>query len=71
MHVSKENMIKISTEPISKNYIILSDVGHGSYGQVKKVRHRQLNEIRAMKITSKKSESSKSEIEILRKNTGT
>ncbi len=67
MHVSKENMIKISTEPISKNYIILSDVGHGSYGQVKKVRHRQLNEIRAMKITSKKSESSKSEIEILRK----
>jgi len=67
MKVSKENIIKIITEPISKYYLIISDLGHGSYGQVKKVRHRQLNEIRAMKITNKKSESSKSEIEILRK----
>ena len=67
MKVSKENIIKILTEPISKYYLIISDLGHGSYGQVKKVRHRQLNEIRAMKITNKKSESSKSEIEILRK----
>ena len=67
MKVSKENIIKIITEPISKYYLIISDLGHGSYGQVKKVRHRQLNEIRAMKITNKKSGSSKSEIEILRK----
>ena len=67
MKVSKENIIKISTEPISNYYSIVKDLGHGSYGQVKKVKHKQLNEMRAMKITSKKNESSKYEIEILRK----
>ena len=67
MKVSKENIIKISTEPVSNYYSIVKDLGHGSYGQVKKVKHKQLNEIRAMKITNKKSDSSKYEIEILRK----
>ena len=67
MKVSKENIIKISTEPIANYYSIVKDLGHGSYGQVKKVKHKQLGEIRAMKITNKKSDSSKYEIEILRK----
>ena len=67
MKVSKENMIKISTEPVATFYSIVKDLGHGSYGQVKKVKHKELNEIRAMKITNKKSESSKYEIEILKK----
>ena len=48
-------------------YLIIGDLGHGSYGQVKKVRHKQLNEIRALKITSKKTATSKIEINILRK----
>ena len=65
--VSKENMIKISTEPVANYYTIVKDLGHGSYGQVKKVKHKELNEIRAMKITNKKSDSSKYEIEILKK----
>ena len=64
---SKENLIKISTEPVANYYSIVKDLGHGSYGQVKKVKHKQLGEIRAMKITNKKSDSSKYEIEILRK----
>ena len=67
INVSKENLIKISKEPIAKNYIIISDLGQGSYGQVKKVRHKQLNEVRAMKMTSKKTATSKIEIEIIRK----
>ena len=67
MKVSKENLIKISMEPVANYYSIVKDLGHGSYGQVKKVKNKQLNEIRAMKITNKKSESSKYEIEILRK----
>ena len=67
MKVSKENMIKILTEPVANFYTIVKDLGHGSYGQVKKVKHKELNEIRAMKITNKKSESSKYEIEILKK----
>ena len=67
MKVSKEEIIKISTEPVANYYTIIKDLGHGSYGQVKKVKHKKLNEIRAMKITNKKSNSSKYEIEILRK----
>ena len=67
INVSKENLIKISREPISKNYIIICDLGQGSYGQVKKVLHKQLNEVRAMKMTSKKTTTSKIEINILRK----
>ena len=54
MKVSKETLIKILTEPISNNYLIISDIGQGSYGQVKKVRHKKLNEIRAMKITNRR-----------------
>ena len=67
MKVSKEEIVKISTEPVANYYTIIKDLGHGSYGQVKKVRHKKLGEIRAMKITNKKSTSSKYEIEILRK----
>ena len=67
INVSKENIIKINLEPMSKYYSILKDLGHGSYGQVKKVRHIKLCEDRAMKIVNKKSESSQNEIEILRK----
>ena len=42
MKVSKENMIKISTEPVANFYSIVKDLGHGSYGQVKKVKHKEL-----------------------------
>ena len=54
----KETLIKISTDPVANYYTILKDLGHGSYGQVKKVKHKKLGEIRAMKITNKKSTSS-------------
>ncbi len=67
LQISKEELIKISKEPVANYYIILKDLGHGSYGQVKKVKHKKMNEVRAMKITNKKTVSSKYEIEILRK----
>ncbi len=67
MKISKDQMIKISTDTITNHYIILSDLGTGSYGLVKKVRHKKSNEERAMKIVKKKSESSINEIEILKK----
>ena len=67
MKVSKENMIKMLHESLSHYYVILGDLGHGSYGQVKRVKHLKLGEERAMKIVNKKSESSHNEIEILRK----
>ena len=67
MVFSKNKLVKISNEPILKYYIILGDLGTGSYGCVKKVKHRQLGEIRAMKIVKKNSPSSQNEIEILKK----
>ena len=50
LQISKEEFIKISKEPVANYYTIIKDLGHGSYGQVKKVKHKKLNEIRAMKI---------------------
>ena len=65
--VSREHLIKINTDKVSKYYVMLNDLGKGSYGQVKRVRQIHLQEERAMKIVSKKSSTSQNEIEILRK----
>ena len=67
MRFSKENLIKIKREPITRLYNIQSDIGQGSYGKVKRVRHKRICEYRAMKIISKQSESAVNEIEILRR----
>jgi len=64
--LSKDQMIKISNEPIQKYYYIISDLGHGSYGMVKKVKHKHIGEERAMKIVRKKLDS-QNEIDILKK----
>lgn len=66
IRLSKDQMIKISNEPIQKYYNIISDLGHGSYGMVKKVKHKHIGEERAMKIVRKKLDS-QNEIEILKK----
>jgi calcium-dependent protein kinase len=63
---SKDQIIKILKEPITQNYSILSDLGTGTLGTVKKVLHKKLNEERAMKIIDKKY-NVKNEIEILKK----
>ena len=63
----KENLIPISTDSVSKYYKVICDLGQGSYGSVKKVKHIQLEEIRAMKIVDKRVPTSSNEIEILRR----
>ena len=40
LQISKEELIKISKDPVANYYTILKDLGHGSYGQVKKVKHK-------------------------------
>ena len=65
--LARENLIKIQKESITNHYEIIGDIGSGSYGSVKKVRHKQLKEIRAMKVILKKSENAKTEIDIMRK----
>ena len=67
IQLAKENLIKISKEHYLKYYEVLNEIGVGSYGKVKKVRHKILNEIRAMKVINKKDASTSNEIEALRK----
>jgi len=65
--LARENLIKIQKESITNYYEIIGELGSGSYGSVKKVRHKQLKELRAMKVILKKSENAKTEIDIMRK----
>ena len=65
--LARENLIKIQKVSITTHYEIIGELGSGSYGSVKKVRHKQLKEIRAMKVILKKSENAKTEIDIMRK----
>ena len=65
--LGKENLTKIKKELFTKDYEVLGELGTGSYGSVKKVRHKKLKEIRAMKIILKKIETSQNEIDIMRK----
>ena len=39
--------------PIEKNYEVLEIIGQGGFGVVKKVRHKELDIIRALKIIKK------------------
>ena len=65
--LGRENLTKIKKELFTKDYEVIGDLGNGSYGSVKKVRHKQLKELRAMKIIPKKNENAQIEIDIMRK----
>ena len=65
--LGRENLTKIKKGLFTQEYEVLGDLGTGSYGSVKKVKHKKLKEIRAMKIILKKNETAQNEIEIMRK----
>ena len=65
--LARENLIKIQKVSYLEHYEIIGELGSGSYGAVKKVKHKELKEIRAMKVILKKIENSKNEIDIMRK----
>ena len=65
--LARENLIKIQKGSINNDYEIIGELGSGSYGAVKKVRHKKIKEVRAMKVILKKTENSKNEIDIMRK----
>ena len=65
--LGRENLTKIKKGLFTKDYEVLGDLGTGSYGSVKKVKHKKLKEMRAMKIILKKNESTQNEIDIMRK----
>ena len=65
--LARENLIKIQKVSVNNHYEIIGELGSGSYGAVKKVRHRELKEVRAMKVMLKKTEGAANEIDIMRK----
>lgn len=52
--------------PIEDNYEILEVVGKGGFGEVRKVRHKELDVIRALKIIKKSKYKTAAEIKLIK-----
>lgn len=52
--------------PIEETYEILDLIGMGGYGEVKKVRHKELDVIRALKTISKSKYRTPGEVKIIK-----
>ena len=51
--LNARQMVGFRKNPIEENYEILETIGKGGFGEVRKVRHKQLDIIRALKIVKK------------------
>jgi calcium-dependent protein kinase len=51
--INPRQLVSERVNPIEKNYEVLETIGQGGYGEVKKVRHKDLDVIRALKIIRK------------------
>lgn len=52
--------------PIEKNYEVLEVIGQGGFGEVKKVRHKELDIIRALKTIKKSRYKSQAELKMIK-----
>ena len=52
--------------PIEINYEVLETIGKGGFGEVKKVKHKELDVIRALKIIKKQRYKSMSELKMIK-----
>lgn len=51
--INPRMLVSERRNPIEINYEILEIIGSGGFGEVKKVRHKELDVIRALKIIKK------------------
>jgi serine/threonine protein kinase len=56
---SMNDFVAERKNPIERTYEILETIGKGGFGEVKKIKHKDLNVIRAMKIVKKETYGSK------------
>ena len=63
---SASSLVAERKNPIERTYEILETIGRGGYGEVKKILHKELNVIRALKILKKANYRSKQEVAQLR-----
>ena len=52
--------------PIEKNYEILEVIGKGGFGEVKRVKHKQLDIMRALKIIKKSKYTTAAELKMIK-----
>jgi calcium-dependent protein kinase len=52
--------------PIEVNYEVLEVIGKGGYGEVKKVKHKELDVIRALKVIKKSRYKSAAELKMIK-----
>ena len=52
--------------PIEVNYEVLEVIGKGGYGEVKKVRHKELDVVRALKVIKKSRYKSAAELKMIK-----
>jgi serine/threonine protein kinase len=51
--INSRQLVSERRNPIECNYEILEVIGSGGFGEVKRVKHKQLDVIRALKIIKK------------------
>ena len=64
--INPRMLVSERKNPIEKNYEILEVVGQGGFGQVKKVRHKELDVVRALKILKKSRYRSQAELKMIK-----
>ncbi len=64
--INPRELVTERRNPIEKNYEILEVIGKGGFGEVKRVRHKELNIIRALKIINKTKYTNPAEIKAIK-----
>jgi calcium-dependent protein kinase len=64
--INPRMMVSERRNPIEINYEILEIIGKGGFGEVKKVRHKELDVIRALKVIKKQKYKTPAEIKMIK-----
>lgn len=64
--INPRMLVSERRNPIEINYEILEFIGQGGFGEVKKVRHKELDVIRALKVIKKSKYKSPQELKMIK-----
>jgi calcium-dependent protein kinase len=64
--INPRMLVSHRRNPIEVNYEVLEVIGKGGYGEVKKVKHKELDVIRALKVIKKSRYKSQAELKMIK-----
>ena len=64
--INPRMLVSERKNPIEETYEVMEVIGAGGYGEVKKVRHKELDVIRALKTISKNKYKTAAEVKIIK-----